>query len=182
MCLPTRWAVCPPFLLLGIMDIVTRITEIIEPSLTALGYNLVQVKLLEGKRKTLSIMAERADEMMMSFDDCGLITQTASALLDVEDPISSAYNLEVCSPGIDRPLVKREDFARFAGYEIKAETIIPVENRKRFRGILKGIEGDLVTIAGEDGEFALPFSHIRMAKLIETDELFAKHLKKQKKG
>jgi ribosome maturation factor RimP len=167
------------------VDIVTRITQFIEPSLAALGYQLVQVKLTEGKSQTLSIMAERTDGVMMSFDDCGLITQTVSALMDVEDPIANAYSLEVMSPGLDRPLVKRADFERFTGSEIKAETLIPVGGRKRFRGLLKGIDDkDVVTIAGEGAveDYLLPYAHIRTARLVPTDETFAQHLKKQKKG
>lgn len=163
------------------MDILSRITGIIEPSLQAMGYNIVQVKLSDGsKRKTLSVMAERLDGVMMGFDDCTEITNTVSALLDVEEPISGAYNLEVCSPGIDRPLVKREDFKRFAGQEIKAETIIPVGGRKRFRGILNGIEKDKVALVVDGVEVELPFTHIRTAKLVMTEELVAKDLKKQK--
>jgi ribosome maturation factor RimP len=146
-----------------------------------MGYNIVQVKLSDGaKRKTLSVMAERLDNVMMGFDDCTEITNTVSALLDVEEPISGAYNLEVCSPGIDRPLVKREDYKRFAGQEIKAETIIPVNGRKRFRGILKGIEKDKIKVAVDSVDLELPFTHIRTARLVMTEELVAKDLKKQK--
>ena len=164
------------------MDVVSRIVQIIEPSINALGYNLVQVKLADGaRRKTLTIMAERKDDVMMGFDDCTEISNTASALLDVDEPISGAYNLEVCSPGIDRPLTKREDYKRFAGYEIKAETIIPVGARKRFRGILKTIEEDDNILLVVDGaEVKLPFNHIRTAKLVMNDELVANFLKKQK--
>jgi len=161
------------------MDAISRIIDIIEPSLAALGYSLVQVKLADGKRKTLSIMAERADDGVMSFDDCTAITNAVSALLDVEEPISGAYNLEVCSPGLDRPLVKREDYTRFANHEVKMETIIPVSGRKRFRGILQGIKSDTISITTTEGEFELPFAHIRTAKLVMTDELVEKHLKKQ---
>ena len=163
------------------MDIISKIKGIIEPSLTHLGYALVQVKLADGKRKTLSIMAEREDGVMMSFADCELITNTVSALLDVEDPISGAYNLEVCSPGLDRPLTRKEDYARFAGQEAKLETIIPVAGRKRFRGVLVGFADDKVSIAGEDGSFELPYSHIRTAKLVPSEELVRKNLKKGKK-
>jgi len=163
------------------VDIISRITEIIEPSLEAMGYNIVQVKLSDGaKRKTLSVMAERLDDVMMGFDDCTEITNTVSALLDVDEPISGAYNLEVCSPGIDRPLTKRDDYKRFAGQEIKAETIIPVGGRKRFRGVLKGIEGDKISLVVDGVEVELPFTHIRTAKLVMTEELVAKDLKKQK--
>lgn len=165
------------------VDVLSRIIEIIEPSLSAMGYGLVQVKLVDGsRRKTLTIMAERKDDVMMSFDDCTEITNTVSALLDVEEPqggiISGAYNLEVCSPGIDRPLTKREDYPRFAGKEIKAETIIPVNGRKRFRGVLKGIDGDEVMVVVDGVEMKLPFPHIRTAKLVMTDELVAEFLKK----
>ncbi len=168
------------------MDVLSRIVQIIEPSVVALGYNLVQVKLADGTRhKTLTIMAERSDDVMMGFDDCTEITNTVSALLDVEEAITGAYNLEVCSPGIDRPLTKREDYTRFAGYEIKAETIIPINGRKRFRGVLKGIEGDTVTLVVDGVEVELPFTHVRTAKLVMTDELVAMpkkriDLKKQK--
>ncbi len=161
------------------MDALSRIEQIISPSLAALGYNLVQVKLMDGKRKTLSIMAERADDRIMGFDDCVEITNTVSALLDVEEPISGAYSLEVCSPGIDRPLVKREDYSRFAGNEIKAETMIPVGGRKRFRGNLLGISGDMVNIETTEGKFELPLSSIKTAKMVMTDDLVAKYLKKQ---
>lgn len=125
-------------------------------------------------------MAERGDGAMMGFDDCAEISNTVSALLDVEDPITGAYNLEVCSPGLDRPLTKPADYARFAGQEIKAETIIPVGGRKRFRGVLQGIEGDIITLAMPEGSVELPFSHIRTARLIVNDELVAMDLKKQK--
>lgn len=162
------------------MDAVSRIIDIVEPSLAALGYALVQAKLLEGKRKTLSIMAERVDDQLMSFDDCELITNTISALLDVEEPITGAYNLEVCSPGLDRPLVKAADYSRFAGSEMKAETIIPVGGRKRFRGVLKGIEGDKVLVTTPEGEVQLPLGYIRTAKLVETEEAVNQFLKKQK--
>lgn len=169
------------------MDIVSNITQIIEPSLTALGYSLVQVKMADGKSKTLSIMAERLDDVMMSFDDCQQITNSVSAILDVEELISGAYSLEVCSPGIDRPLTKKDDYARFAGNEIKMETIIAVGGRKRFRGILTGINGDIITInmpekapSGATSNIVeIPFSYIRTAKLVMTNELVAEYLKKQ---
>lgn len=167
-------------LVIVVVDVLSRITQIIEPSVNALGYSLVQVKMSDGaRRKTLTIMAERKDEVMMSFDDCTLINDTVSALLDVEDPISGAYNLEICSPGIDRPLTRKEDYSRFSGYEIKAETIIPVDGRKRFRGILQGIDNDIIALATENGNADIPFSYIRTAKLVMTDELVAAFLKKQ---
>lgn len=171
--------------LANFVDVLSRVYEVIEPSVNALGYNLVQVKLNDGvRRKTLMVMAERKDDAVMGFDDCEEISHTVSALLDVEEPqggiISGAYNLEVCSPGIDRPLTKREDYKRFSGYEIKAETIIPIDGRKRFKGILKGIEKDEVAMLVDNVEAKLPFTHIKNAKLVMTDELVASYLKKQK--
>lgn len=164
------------------MDIVSKVTQTIEPSLDALGYSIVLLKLADGgRRKTLTVMAERKDEQVMSFDDCTEISRTISALLDVEDPINGAYHLEVCSPGIDRPLTKPADFKRFAGFEAKIETVLPIDGRKRFKGKLQGIEKDLVSVSMPEGDVQIPFSHIRIAKLVMTDELIESHLKKQKK-
>jgi ribosome maturation factor RimP len=178
---------CPPFSLAffwtGTVDIIERINQIIEPSLTALGYHLVQVKLADGaRRKTLSIMAERKDGTMMSFNDCTQISHTASALLDVDDPITGAYDLEVCSPGLDRPLTQADDFSRYAGYEIKCETLIPTLGRKRFRGILKGIAGQTVTLVMEGADVEIPYANIRSAKLVVNDAVVSEALRKQKKA
>ena len=149
------------------MDIIQKITGTIEPSLDALGYAIVLVKLADSaKRKTLTIMAERKDDQNMSFDDCTEISRTVSALLDVEDPITSAYNLEVCSPGVDRPLTKLADYTRFTGLEIKCETIFPVDGRKRFRGIVKNVENDKILLAMPEGEVTITFPHIRTARLV----------------
>ena len=166
------------------MDVIAKINETIAPSLQAMGYQLVQLKLADGaRRKTLSLMAERSDGVIMSFDDCAEISRTVSALLDVEDPITGAYNLEVCSPGIDRPLVTLADFERFNGYEIKLETLIPIEGRKRFRGNVIGVKASQVLLHCEDAQYEIPHSNIRTAKLVMTDELvdsFMKQAKKQK--
>ena len=166
------------------MDVISKITQIVEPSLESMGYGIVLIKLADGgKRKTLTVMAERKDDQMMSFDDCTEISRTISALLDVDDPITTAYNLEVCSPGIDRPLTKIEDFKRFNGFEAKIETLMPVEGRKRFRGELKGTQKDIITVLMPEGnEVKLPFSHVRIAKLVMTDALIDEHLRKQKKS
>jgi len=149
------------------MDIVQKITQAIEPSLEAMGYAIVQVRLADGaKRRTLTIMAERKDDVNMGFDDCTQISNTVSALLDVEDPITTAYNLEVCSPGLDRPLTKLADYTRYLGHEAKIETIFPVEGRKRFRGVIKGVEKEVITLAMPEGEAQVSFPHIRTAKLV----------------
>ena len=163
------------------MDIIEKITSIIEPSLDDMGYTIVQMKMADGdRRKTLTIMAERKDGVVMGFDDCTDISRVVGALLEVDDPISGAYNLEVCSPGIDRPLTKPEDYNRYTGYEAKIETQIPIDGRKRFRDILKGMNDNKVTMDMEGSNAVIPYSNIRTAKLVMTDELIAEHLKKQK--
>ena len=156
------------------MPIDTRqIAAIIEPSLEAMGYRLVRVALLGARWATLQIMAERRDEAAMSVADCAEISRSISALLDVADPIAGAYMLEVSSPGIDRPLVRPEDYDRFAGFEAKIELAQPLSGRKRFRGRLLGRAGDTVRLIGEAGEVSLPFALITRAKLVLTDDLLA---------
>ena len=165
------------------MDIIKKITADIEPSLSAMGFSLVQVKMTDGmRRKTLSIMAERADEKPMGADDCAEISRTVGALLEVEDPISGAYDLEICSPGIDRPLTKLSDFSKYEGMEAKVETLAPLEgNRKRFRGKLAGVKKNEVSITMPEGPVVIAFDNIKNAKLVLTDELIAQHLKQHKR-
>lgn len=151
----------------------------ISPSLDAMGYRLVRVAFTGGRRPTLQIMAERRDDVAMTVDDCAEISHSISALLDVADPIPTEYQLEVSSPGIDRPLISREDFARYAGYEAKIEVGRMIEGRKRFRGRVLGVSGDDVRIALPDAEVALPFADIVTAKLLLTDELLAAAAKQQ---
>lgn len=151
-----------------------KICTMLSPSLEAMGYDIVRVQLSGNKRWTLQIMAERRDGDGMSVDDCETISHAVSALLDVEDPIEGAYSLEVSSPGIDRPLTRRQDFNRFAGFEAKVETDRLVEGRKRFRGRLIGIdEDDSVRIKDGEVEFVVPLAAITRAKLVLTDELLA---------
>jgi ribosome maturation factor RimP len=109
----------------------------------------------------------------MTVDDCADISRAVSALLDVEDPISSAYTLEVSSPGIDRPLTRAKDFDRFAGFEARIETRLPIDGRKRFRGILRGVQDGKVVVESPEGTFGLPLDEVQRAKLILTDELIA---------
>jgi ribosome maturation factor RimP len=150
-----------------------QIAGIIEPSLDAMGYRLVRVAVLGAGRTTLQIMAERRDEAAMTVDDCADISRSVSALLDVADPIASAYTLEVSSPGIDRPLVRPEDYDRFAGFEARIEVSRPISGRKRFRGRLLGRSGDTVRLIAEAGEVQVPLSAIARAKLVLTDDLLA---------
>jgi ribosome maturation factor RimP len=158
------------------------ITTMIAPSLEAMGYRLVRVAFTGGRRPTLQIMAERRDEAAMSVDDCADISRTVSALLDVADPIPVAYALEVSSPGIDRPLIERDDFTRYAGYEAKIEMANLIDGRKRFRGRLLGVADDAVRVALADREVALPLAAVVRAKLVLTDELLAAARKQQEAG
>jgi len=148
-----------------------KIEAMVTPSLEAMGYRLVRVSMTGGQRATLQVMAERLDGAAMTVEDCADISRSLSALLDVADPIAGAYTLEVSSPGIDRPLVRREDFQRFAGFEAKVELSEPVEGRRRFRGRVLGIEGDAVRLLVGAATLELPFAAIARAKLVLTDEL-----------
>lgn len=155
-----------------------RIAQIIEPSLKAMGYELVQIRLMEGGRRTLQIMAERLDGVNMTVEDCADISHQVSALLDVEDPIPGAYSLEISSPGIDRPLIKPEDFARFAGFDAKIEMKLPIEGRKRFKGRLNGVEGETALLTFDNMQVRLPIHNMLSAKLVLTDELIDWHSRK----
>ncbi len=156
------------------MSFQERLVELIAPTLEQMGYDLVRVQMSGKQRPTLQIMAERKDGVNMTVDDCADISRAVSAVLDVEDPIQGAYNLEVSSPGIDRPLTRPQDFARWAGFEARVEMAVPVEGRKRFKGRLIGIDdAGVVRLQAEDGEFALPFADMQKAKLVLTDELVA---------
>jgi ribosome maturation factor RimP len=148
-----------------------RIRTMIAPSLEAMGYRLVRIAFTGGRRPTLQIMAERRDDAPMTVEDCAEISRNVSAILDVADPISTRYMLEVSSPGIDRPLVEPEDFERFAGYEARVELSRAIDGQKRFRGRLLGLAAAEVRIALPDREVALPLADIARAKLVLTDEL-----------
>jgi ribosome maturation factor RimP len=150
-----------------------KIESMIGPSLSAMGYSIVRVAFTGGRRPTLQIMAERVDNVMMTVDDCATISHTVSALLDVADPIDSAYQLEISSPGIDRPLTRRADYERFAGFEAKIDMLRPIEGRRRFRGTLMGVEGDDAKLLVGADTLLLPLDAIARAKLVLTDELIA---------
>jgi ribosome maturation factor RimP len=149
------------------------IEAMIAPSLEAMGYRTVRVVFTGGRRATLQVMAERLDEVAMTVDDCASISHAVSAILDVEDPIAERFDLEISSPGIDRPLVRREDYERFAGFEAKIDVSEPVEGRKRFRGTLLGVEGDAAKLQVGDAPVLLPIAAITRAKLVLTDALIA---------
>jgi ribosome maturation factor RimP len=148
-----------------------RIAHAIEPSLGAMGYRLVRLVVTSGRRPTLQVMAERLDDQAMTVEDCAQISQSVSAILDITDPIAGAYVLEISSPGIDRPLVRTEDYDRFAGFEARIELSRNIEGRKRFRGRLLGTSAGSVRLATETGEVRLPLADVARAKLVLTDEL-----------
>jgi ribosome maturation factor RimP len=150
-----------------------QVAELIEPTLSDMGFDLVRVLLHGGQRPTLQVMAERADRVPMTVEHCAEISRAVSAILDVADPIAGAYRLEVTSPGLDRPLTRRADFERFRGFEARIETELPIEGRRRFRGRLLGVVEDQLRLQLADGEQAIPYAGIRKAKLIVTDEMLA---------
>jgi ribosome maturation factor RimP len=156
-----------------------RIAGIITPVIEGLGFELVRVRLMGGERKTLQIMADRP-EGGIEVDECAKISTAVSAVLDVDDPISDAYYLEVSSPGIDRPLTRMKDFEMWQGYDAKIELSEGVDNRKRFRGILAGTEGDEILLEIDEGTVGLKFDWLADAKLVLTDALIEEALRQKK--
>ena len=162
-----------------------RLAEIITPVIEDLGFELVRLRLQGGKTATLQIMADRP-EGGIEVDDCGTISTAVSAVLDVEDPIEDQYILEVSSPGIDRPLTRLKDFETYEGYDAKLETGTAIDGRKRFTGVLAGVEGEDVLInievGGETQTIGLNFDWLADAKLLLTDELIAEMLRQKKEA
>ncbi len=156
-----------------------RMAEIITPVIEDMGFELVRVRLMGGKTNTLQIMAE-TPEGGIEVDQCADISNAVSAVLDVEDPLTDAYTLEVSSPGIDRPLTRLKDFEEFEGYEAKLETSEMIDGRKRFKGVLAGVEDNDVLINIEEGTVGLQFDWLADAKLVLTDELIKDMLKARK--
>ena len=147
---------------------------IVTPTLEGMGYELVRLMLAGGREGRLQIMAERRDSGTMSVEDCAQLSRTLSAVLDVEDPIPGAYTLEVSSPGIDRPLTRPKDYVRWAGHIARIETSEPIDGRRRFKGVLLGLEGEDVKVRLEEGgETKVPLPLVQRAKLVLTDELIA---------
>ncbi|MCB1351639.1 MAG: ribosome maturation factor RimP [Rhodobacteraceae bacterium] len=156
-----------------------RLAGIVTPTIEGLGFELVRLRLMSGKKTTLQIMAERP-EGGIEVEDCARISRAVSAVLDVEDPVAGEYNLEVSSPGIDRPLTRLKDFERYDGYEVKIETAELIDGRRRFKGMLEGVEDGEVLIAIQEGTIGLDFDLIADAKLVLTDELIAESLAARK--
>lgn len=153
------------------MDLSGRLTELIRPAVEALGFEIVRVLIIGRQRIRVQVMVERLDQSPMTVDDCARISRALSAVLDVEDPIQGAYTLEVSSPGIDRPLVRLSDFARFAGHAARIELNRLIDGRRRYQGRLLGTEGDAVRLDADGGEVRLAFADIAQAKLVLSDAL-----------
>jgi ribosome maturation factor RimP len=161
-----------------------RLAAILSPVIEGMGFELVRVRYMSGKTKTLQVMADRPDGGI-EVDECADISTAISATLDVEDPIEDAYTLEVSSPGIDRPLTRLKDFETWAGYEAKIETTELIDGRRRFRGTLQGVEDGEVLLETEvEGQgrvtIGLQFDWLSDAKLILTDELIREMLRQRK--
>jgi ribosome maturation factor RimP len=162
-----------------------RIADIIEPVLVAMDFKLVRVRMMNQNGLTLQIMAERNDGTM-DVEGCEAVSMAVSPVLDVEDPVDKAYHLEVSSPGIDRPMVRKSDFTRWTGHLVKCETSILVDNRKRFRGKITAVNEDGFTLErdqvayGEEPRVVIPFNTLSEAKLILTDDLIRDALRADK--
>jgi ribosome maturation factor RimP len=162
-----------------------RVAAIVEPVLHQLGFRLVRVRVFAAEGCTVQIMAERPDGSM-TVEDCEEVSRALSPVLDVADPVDRAYRLEVSSPGIDRPLVRKSDFERYAGHLVRIEMNIAVNGRKRFKGTLAGTDGDAARLtrdevpAGEEPSVLLPIDDMGEAKLVLTDELVTEALRREK--
>jgi ribosome maturation factor RimP len=162
-----------------------RVASIAEPVLAGLGYRLVRVRVSGTAGCTVQIMAERPDGTM-SIEDCEAVSRALSPVFDVTDPVEGAYQLEISSPGIDRPLVRRSDFDRYAGHAAHIEMTALIDGRKRFRGQLLGTEGDSARIriadAGDGTDVLLPIEEMSEARLLLTDALISESLRRSKHG
>jgi ribosome maturation factor RimP len=162
-----------------------RVSAVAEPVLNGMGYRLVRVRISGEAGTTVQIMAERPDGTML-IDDCEAISRALSPVMDVADPIDRAYRLEISSPGIDRPLVRRSDFERYAGHLVKVEMAVMHDGRKRFRGTLLGVEGDRAHIrrddvkSGDPADVLLSIEDIAEARLVLTDALIAESMRRGK--
>lgn len=161
---------------------IKKIEKIIGPMTETMGYELVRVLMVgAGSGKpTLQVMAEKPDGTML-VDDCGRLSQAISALLDVENVIDEAYYLEVSSPGIDRPLTRLKDFETYKNNEARVELDDAIDGQKKFKGMLRGIQGEDILLETETGNVTLPFRAVFKAKLLLTDDLIKQATQKQKK-
>ena len=157
----------------------SRILLIAKPIIQDMGFEVIRIRLIDGKSKLIQIMID-SPKMNITVDDCANISNELSAAIDVEDPYEDTFNLEVSSPGIDRPLTRLRDFDQWSGYEAKLETTSAIEGQKRFKGILSGTDGDEVLIKLDIGTIGLKFDWLADAKLILTDALIRETLQNQK--
>jgi ribosome maturation factor RimP len=165
------------------VGLAARIGTIAGPVLEGLGYRLVRVRVSGADGCTVQIMAEKADGTM-AIEDCETASRALSPVLDVADPVPSAYRLEMSSPGLDRPLVRRSDFERHVGHVVKIEMAVPLGGQKRFRGVIGGVSGDsaIVRVENSDQEFTLPMGDMAEARLVLTDALIAEALRRGKQA
>ena len=157
-----------------------KLAELLNPILEDLGFEMVRVRLSSGDPSTLQIMADRLDGPI-GVDELAEINTSVGTILDVEDPIPENYTLEISSPGIDRPLTRKKDFDSFQGFEAKIETTELIDGRRRFRGVLAGVNNDEVLINLEEGTIGLKFTWLSEARLVLSDDLIKKMLKKNTK-
>ena len=158
-----------------------KLAELLNPILEDLGFEMVRVRLSNGNPSTLQIMADRLDGQI-GVDELAEINTSVGTVLDVEDPIPENYTLEISSPGIDRPLTRKKDFDSFQGFEAKVETTESIDGRRRFRGVLAGVNNDEVLINLEEGTIGLKFTWLSDARLVLSDDLIKKMLKKNTKA
>ena len=158
-----------------------KLAELLNPILEDLGFEMVRVRLSNGNPSTLQIMADRLDGQI-GVDELAEINSSVGTILDVEDPIPENYTLEISSPGIDRPLTRKKDFDSFQGFEAKVETTELIDGRRRFRGVLAGVNNDEVLINLEEGTIGLKFTWLSEARLVLSDDLIKKMLKKNTKA
>ena len=159
-----------------------RVAALAEPVLAGLGFRLVRVRITGFAGCTLQIMAERPDGTM-TIEDCEAVSRSLSPVFDVADPIEGSYRLEISSPGIDRPLVRRSDFDRYAGHVAQVEMQAPIDGRRRFRGELNGTDGEYARIRCEGaGDTLLRIDDMTEAKLVLTDALISEALRKSKQN
>lgn len=162
-----------------------KVANIIEPEIEDLGYRLVRVKISGVNGMTLQIMAERPDGTM-NVAGCEEVSKAISPVLDIEDPINRMYHLEISSPGIDRPMVRLSDFTQWVGHVCKLETTRMIEGRKRFKGLITGVENNRITFRreapaqDETDEFVVAIGDIKEAKLVLTDDLIKEALRRDK--
>jgi ribosome maturation factor RimP len=155
-----------------------KLIELLDPVAEAAGYEIVRLRLMGGDRsgRTLQVMAERPSDGDMGIDDCATLSRALSQVLDALDPISGEYRLEVSSPGVDRPLTRLKDFETYEGLEARVELDRVAEGRKRFKGVLAGVEGDNIALdqEGEEETTLIPFAWVTDAKLTLNDTLLKK--------